>query len=90
MDKIPVYFKDKEPPVISYQYTNTVANKLLECCMDWFHSLICKNYIFKHFVRTVEVTSLKLHTILKLVTLHLEQTIAQVTMKITPMHMHRS
>ena len=27
MDKIPAYFKDKEPP-ISYQYTNTVANKL--------------------------------------------------------------
>ena len=22
------YFKDKEPPIISYQYTNTVANKL--------------------------------------------------------------
>ena len=22
------YFKDKEPPVISYQYTNTVANRL--------------------------------------------------------------
>ena len=28
MDKTPAYFKDKEPPVISYQYTNTVANKL--------------------------------------------------------------
>ena len=28
MDKIPSYFKDKEPPIISYQYTNTVANKL--------------------------------------------------------------
>ena len=28
MDKIPAYFKDKEPPIISYQYTNTVANKL--------------------------------------------------------------
>ena len=27
-DKIPAYFKDKEPPIISYQYTNTVANKL--------------------------------------------------------------
>ena len=46
--------------------------------MDWFPSLICKNYIFKRFVKTVQVTSLKLHTILKLVTLHLEQTIAQV------------
>ena len=29
LDKIPAYFKDKEPPIISYQYTNTVANKLL-------------------------------------------------------------
>ena len=28
MDKIPAYFKDKDPPIISYQYTNTVANKL--------------------------------------------------------------
>ena len=28
MDEIPAYFKDKEPPIISYQYTNTVANKL--------------------------------------------------------------
>ena len=28
MDKIPAYFKDNEPPIISYQYTNTVANKL--------------------------------------------------------------
>ena len=28
MDKIPAYFKDKEPPIISYQYTNTIANKL--------------------------------------------------------------
>ena len=28
MDKIPAYFKDEEPPKISYQYTNTIANKL--------------------------------------------------------------
>ena len=28
MDKIPAYFKDKEPPVVSYQYTNTVASRL--------------------------------------------------------------
>ena len=28
LDKISAYFKDKEPPIISYQYTNTVANKL--------------------------------------------------------------
>ena len=46
--------------------------------MDWFPSLICKNYIFKHFVRTVEPTSLKFCTIIELITLHLEDTIAQV------------
>ena len=46
--------------------------------MDWFHSLICKNYIFKHFVETVEPTSLKFCTIIELITLHLEYTIAQV------------
>ena len=28
MDKIPAYFNDKEPPIISYQYTNAVSNKL--------------------------------------------------------------
>ena len=28
MDKIPAYFKDKEPPILSSQYTNTVASKL--------------------------------------------------------------
>ena len=28
MGKTAAYFKDKEPPTISYQYTNTVASKL--------------------------------------------------------------
>ena len=30
MDKVPAYFKDKEPPITSYQYMyiNTVASKL--------------------------------------------------------------
>ena len=46
--------------------------------MGWFPSLICKNYIFKDFVKTVEATSLKFCTILKLVTLHPQKTIAQV------------
>ena len=46
--------------------------------MDWFLSLICKNYIFKHFVKTVEPTSLKSCTIIELITLHLEYTTAQV------------
>ena len=27
-DKVPLYFKNREPPIISYQYTNTVASKL--------------------------------------------------------------
>ena len=52
--------------------------RLLECYMDWFPSLICKNYIFKHFVKTVESTSLKFCTIIELITLHLEYTTAQV------------
>ena len=45
--------------------------------MDWFPSLICKNYIIKHFVKTVEPTSLKFCMIIELLTLHLEYTIAQ-------------
>ena len=27
-DRFPVYFKHREPPIISYQYSNTVASKL--------------------------------------------------------------
>ena len=27
-DKIPVYFKDKEPPTVSYEYTSTIASKV--------------------------------------------------------------
>ena len=45
--------------------------------MDWFLSLICKNYIFKYFVITVEPMSLKFCMIIELITLHLEYTIAQ-------------
>ena len=36
-----------------------------------------QNYIFKDFVKTIEATSLKFCTILKLVTLHPEKTTAQ-------------
>ena len=36
-----------------------------------------QNYIFKHFVKAVEDRSLKFCTVLKLLTLHLKQTIAQ-------------
>ena len=52
--------------------------RMLECYMDWFLSLICKNYIFKYFVKTIEPTSLKFCMIIELITLHLEYTIAQV------------
>ena len=27
-NKMPVYFRDKEPPIVSYEYTSTVASKL--------------------------------------------------------------
>ena len=27
-DKIPVYIRDKEPPIVSYEYTSTVASKI--------------------------------------------------------------
>ena len=27
-DKIPAYFRDKEPPIVSYEYTGTVASKI--------------------------------------------------------------
>ena len=50
----------------------------LECYMDWFLSLICKNYSFKYFVKTIEPTSLKFCMIIELIILHLEYTIAHV------------
>ena len=28
-DKIPVYFRDKDPPVVSYEHTSTVASKII-------------------------------------------------------------
>ena len=37
-----------------------------------------QNYIFKHFAKTVEPTSLKFCTRIEMITLHLECTIAQV------------
>ena len=27
-ERIPVYFRNKEPPIISYEYTNTIASKI--------------------------------------------------------------
>ena len=44
MDKVPAYFKDKEPPIISYQYTNTVANKLFNLSST-LSNLDLTNYI---------------------------------------------
>ena len=35
---------------------NDDINMKLECYMGWFPSLICKNYIFKYFVKTIEAT----------------------------------
>ena len=46
--------------------------------MGWFSSLICKNYNFKDFVKTIEATSLKFCMILKHRTLHPKKTTAQV------------
>ena len=76
---------DNDPQIIKTNKLAKVTNMSLnldeldlECYMDWFSSLICKNYIFKHFVKTVEPTSLKFCMIIELITLHLEYTIAQV------------
>ena len=46
--------------------------------MDWFSSLICKNYIFNYFVKTVEPMSLRFCTVIELIILHLEYTTAHV------------
>ena len=64
--------KDTESTLRSHK------ENILECYMGWFPSLICKNYIFKYFVKTVEDTSLKFCMILKLVSLHAEKPIPQV------------
>ena len=36
-DKIPDYFKDKEPPTVSYEYTSTVASKLFNFAPAFSH-----------------------------------------------------
>ena len=59
-------------------YLKSFSQYTLECHMDWFLSLICKNYIFKYFVKTIEPTSLKFCMIIELIILHLEYTIAHV------------
>ena len=68
----------KQTIAYTYRDRKTRIVSRLECYMDWFPSLICKNCIFKHFVKTVEPTSLKFCMIIELITLHLEYTIAQV------------
>ena len=68
--------KPQETPQTCVSLTDSLS--ALKSYMDWFPSLICKNYIFKHFVKTIEPTSLKFCTIIELITLHLEYTIAQV------------
>ena len=45
MDKIPAYFKDKEPPVIPYQYSNEVANKLFNFSST-LSNMYITNYLF--------------------------------------------
>ena len=45
MDKSPAYFKDKELPIKSYQYTNTVANKLFNFSSTLSY-LDITNYLF--------------------------------------------
>ena len=44
VDKIPAYFKDKEPPIISYQYTNTVDSKPFNFSST-FSNLDIANYL---------------------------------------------
>ena len=48
MDKIPAYFKDKEPPIISYQYTNTVVNK----------QFLIYSFKFRHYELPLQSTTL--------------------------------
>ena len=35
-DKIPVYFGDKEPPTVSYEYTSTVDQQIISLCTSPF------------------------------------------------------
>ena len=35
-DKIPVYFGDKEPPIVSYECTNTVGQQIILLCTSPF------------------------------------------------------
>ena len=43
-DKVPVYFKNREPPIISYQYTKNVAGKLFNFS-SFLSNLNVTNYL---------------------------------------------
>ena len=51
-DKIPVYFRDKEPPIVSYEYTSTVASKYLTLHQP-FQSLMFLNISLIHKLASV-------------------------------------
>ena len=44
-DKIPVYFRDKEPPIVSFEYTSTVASKLFNLAPTLSNSNVSE-YLF--------------------------------------------
>ena len=35
IETVPTYFKEKEPPIISYTYTKTIANKIFNFSSTW-------------------------------------------------------
>ena len=43
-NKIPVYFRDKEPPIVSYEYTSTVASKLFNFAPALSNLNVCEYF----------------------------------------------
>ena len=71
--KVPIYFKEKEPPVISYKYTDNISRKVfnynqtlsdvnLSKYGNWNQSCDCKSSI--HFAMSLMVILLPVTSVL--------------------------
>ena len=56
-ERAPVYFSNKEPPILSYEYTNTIASKLLKFAST-LSNVETMNYLSNPQVASVKLQSL--------------------------------
>ena len=60
--RIPVYFRNREPPIISCEYTNTINSKLFNFASTLSNSDIT-NYLSAHIIASVKLPSFVINLI---------------------------